>query len=71
MSYTIDVYRNEAPAQKDIISLSTFVTLFPQLVAGPIVRYQTIEKELKFRKFNFSDFSNGVKRFTIGLLKKY
>ena len=42
MSYTIDVYRNEAPAQKDIISLSTFVTLFPQLVAGPIVRYSDI-----------------------------
>ena len=44
MSYTIDVYRNEAPIQKNIFSLSTFVTLFPQLVAGPIVRYSDAKK---------------------------
>nr|WP_296649488.1 MBOAT family O-acyltransferase [Romboutsia sp. 13368] len=70
MSYTIDVYRNEAPVQKDIISLSTFVTLFPQLVAGPIVRYSDISHDLNNRVHNFDKFYEGVYRFIIGLCKK-
>ena len=53
MSYTIDVYRNEAPVQKYIFSLSAFVTLFPQLVAGPIVRYSDIAYDLNHRIHNF------------------
>ncbi len=70
MSYTIDVYRNEAPIQKNIFSLSTFVTLFPQLVAGPIVRYSDISYDLNHRVHSFDKFYNGVYRFIIGLCKK-
>ena len=70
MSYTIDVYRNEAPVQRNIISLSTFVTLFPQLVAGPIVRYSDISYDLNHRTHNFNKFYEGVYRFIIGLCKK-
>ena len=70
MSYTIDVYRNEAPIQKNIFSLSTFVTLFPQLVAGPIVRYSDVSYDLNHRIHNFDKFYNGVYRFIIGLCKK-
>jgi len=70
LSYVIDVYRKEVESSKSFINFATYVTLFPQLVAGPIVRYQTIEQELKTRKFSFNNFSNGVKKFTIGLAKK-
>ena len=70
MSYTIDVYRNEVPVQKNIISFATFVTLFPQLVAGPIVRYADIYKELNKRNHNFYMFYEGVYKFIIGLSKK-
>ena len=70
MSYTIDVYRNETPVQKNIISLSTFVTLFPQLVAGPIVRYSDISHDLNNRVHSFDKFYEGVYRFIIGLCKK-
>lgn len=70
MSYTIDVYRNEAPVQRNIISLSTFVTLFPQLVAGPIVRYSDISYDLNHRTHNFNKFYEGIYRFIIGLCKK-
>ena len=70
MSYTIDVYRDEAPIQKNIFSLSTFVTLFPQLVAGPIVRYSDISYDLNHRIHNFDKFYDGVYRFIIGLSKK-
>ena len=70
MSYTIDVYRDEAPIQKNIFSLSTFVTLFPQLVAGPIVRYSDVSYDLNHRIHNFDKFYNGVYRFIIGLCKK-
>ncbi|WP_304969499.1 MBOAT family O-acyltransferase [Romboutsia ilealis] len=70
MSYTIDVYRNEAPVQKDIFSLSAFVTLFPQLVAGPIVRYTDIAYDLNHRIHNFDKFYDGIYRFIIGLCKK-
>lgn len=70
MSYTIDVYRGNVKATKNFITFGTYVTLFPQLIAGPIVRYSEIEKELKSRTQNLSQFSTGIKRFIIGLAKK-
>lgn len=70
MSYTIDVYRKNAPAQKSIVNLGTYVTLFPQLIAGPIVRYNTLAEALNHRVHSFSKFSKGVERFIIGLIKK-
>ena len=56
--------------QKNIINLATYVSLFPQLVAGPIVRYQTVEKELDDRVHSFNNFAYGIRRFSIGLAKK-
>ena len=70
MSYLIDVYRKEVPAQKNILTLALYVVLFPQLIAGPIVRYTTVVKELEEREHTFEKFSKGVTRFTIGLGKK-
>lgn len=70
MSYTIDVYRREADAQTNPFDLATYVALFPQLIAGPIVRYKTIAKELNNRKHNTTLFGYGVHRFIIGLGKK-
>ena len=70
LSYTIDVYRNEAKVQKNPISFMAYVTLFPQLIAGPIVRYQTVQDELDSRKHTLEDFSAGVTRFCVGLGKK-
>ena len=70
LSYIVDVYRKDVKASKNILDFATYVSLFPQLVAGPIVRYQTVEDELKNRKTTFDNFGNGVKRFIIGLAKK-
>ncbi len=70
MSYSIDVYRGNVPVEKNFITLATYVTLFPQLVAGPIVRYIDIEKELDFRIHNLDIFYQGVYKFVIGLSKK-
>lgn len=70
MSYVIDVYKGEVKAEKSLLSFATYVCLFPQLVAGPIVRYKTVNDELKSRKITFEMFSEGVKRFVIGLSKK-
>ena len=70
MSYSIDVYRNNVPVQRNLISLATYVTLFPQLVAGPIVRYLDVANDLKYRTHNFDKFYDGVYRFIIGLSKK-
>ncbi len=70
LSYTVDVYRGEAKVQKSFVRLATYVSLFPQLIAGPIVRYTTVEEELSERKHTVSDFSYGVTRFVIGLSKK-
>ena len=70
LSYVIDVYRGEVRAQKNIITLATYVSLFPQLIAGPIVRYQTIEDQLNYRNESVEQFADGVKRFVIGLGKK-
>ncbi|WP_130862641.1 MBOAT family O-acyltransferase [Bacilliculturomica massiliensis] len=70
MSYTIDVYRGEVPAQKSLSDFAAYVTMFPQLVAGPIVRYRTVAEELEYRKASFGGFALGVRRFTVGLSKK-
>ncbi|WP_284142992.1 MBOAT family O-acyltransferase [Caloranaerobacter azorensis] len=70
MSYTIDVYRKEAPVQRSPLALATYVTLFPQLIAGPIVRYQTVAEQINDRKETIDKFADGVKRFIIGLGKK-
>ncbi|KOS69085.1 alginate regulatory protein [Lysinibacillus contaminans] len=70
MSYIIDVYRGTAKAQRNWIDFGTYVALFPQLVAGPIVKYSTIAEQLKHRSENMKMFAEGVRRFTIGLSKK-
>ncbi len=70
LSYEIDVYRGNVAVQKNLLKLTAYVTLFPQLIAGPIVRYETIENELENRKQTKEDFSYGIMRFTIGLAKK-
>lgn len=70
MSYIIDVYRGTAKAQRNWIDFGTFVALFPQLVAGPIVKYSTIAEQLHMRTENIKMFAEGVRRFTIGLAKK-
>ncbi len=70
MSYTIDVYRGEAKAQKNLLDFALFVTMFPQLIAGPIVKYRQIEGSLHVRRADIRDISYGVKRFVLGLAKK-
>ncbi len=70
MSYTIDVYRREVPAQKNPITFGAFVTMFPQLVAGPIVQYKQIGERLEIRRFSREDMADGIRRFIVGLGKK-
>jgi alginate O-acetyltransferase complex protein AlgI len=70
MSYIIDVYRNDAPVQKDPVGFGTYVTLFPQLIAGPIVRYADVAQQLQHRRENLPDFASGVMLFMVGLSKK-
>ena len=70
LSYTIDVYRGEAQVQKSFVRLATYVALFPQLIAGPIVRYTTVEAELQERTHSISNFAVGFNRFILGLGKK-
>lgn len=70
LSYIIDVYRKKIKASDNIIDFALFTMLFPQLIAGPIVRYSSIETELKNRKVTFDGFSDGIKRFMIGFAKK-
>ena len=70
MSYTIDVYRNDAKVQKDPISFATYVSLFPQLIAGPIVRYRDVQEQLDERRENVAQFAAGVRTFVVGLAKK-
>lgn len=70
MSYTIDVYRREAPVQKDLIAFGAYVAMFPQLIAGPIVRYADVEEELNRRRQTWEDGYEGIGRFCIGLGKK-
>ena len=70
LSYTIDVYRGNAEVQKDPVAFGTYVTLFPQLIAGPIVRYVDVAKELKHRSHSWENVSYGLRRFLVGLGKK-
>lgn len=70
LSYTVDVYRKDVPAQKNLINLAAYVTMFPQLIAGPIVRYSHIAKELENRSINVENFAKGMRRFILGLGKK-
>ena len=70
LSYVIDVYRGKVKVQKNILKLATYVSLFPQLIAGPIVRYETICDELDNRDETIEKFSLGIRRFIIGLAKK-
>ena len=70
MSYTIDVYRGDARCQRNIINFGTFVTLFPQLIAGPILQYKDLDSQLEYREHTVDKFASGVQRFTVGLAKK-
>jgi len=70
MSYSIDVYRGNVKPQKNYATYLTYVSMFPQLIAGPIVRYETVNEELHTRKITFSGFTNGLIRFLHGLFKK-
>ena len=70
MSYTIDVYRGDARVQRRIVPFGTYVTLFQQLIAGPIVRYSDVDEQLTYRKETVDKFASGVQRFCAGLAKK-
>jgi len=70
MSYSIDVYRGEVKAEHNFLNFMTYVSMFPQLIAGPIVRYQTVSDELYKREITFEKFSSGFVRFLQGLFKK-
>ena len=70
MSYTIDVYRRDAPVQKDPIGFGTYVSMFPQLIAGPIVKYKDVAEQLSCRRESLEKFASGVGVFIIGLGKK-
>lgn len=70
MSYVIDVYRKEAEVQKNILYLALYISLFPQLVAGPIVRYNTIEKQIYHRTISLEKVGQGAQRFMLGFGKK-
>lgn len=70
MSYTVDVYRGQAKAQKNIIDFGAYVALFPQLIAGPIVQYKTISEQLNHRKETMDQFADGAFRFVVGMGKK-
>ena len=70
LSYLVDVYRGDAGARKDIISFALYISMFPQLIAGPIVRYTDIEKQLDKREIHFYNVGDGIGRFILGLSKK-
>lgn len=70
MSYIIDVYRKDVEVQRHFIDLALYISLFPQLVAGPIVRYNTVSEQIKKRVHSSSKFAEGIRRFIIGLSKK-
>lgn len=70
MSYVIDVYRDDAPVSKNLINFGTYVALFPQLIAGPIVRYRDVAEQLVNRRETLEMFTKGVKLFMVGLAKK-
>lgn len=70
LSYVVDVYRGDVPAQKNYISLATYIVLFPQLIAGPIVRYTTVVEDLEKRTHSRQNIALGIRRFVMGLGKK-
>jgi len=70
MSYSIDVYRGEVMAQRNLITFGTYVSMFPQLIAGPIVIYKDVEKQLEEREVDSQHLSDGIQRFILGLGKK-
>ena len=70
LSYVIDVYRGTVPPQRDLLQLATYVAMFPQLIAGPIVRYADIAPQLKHRTHTLADAAYGARRFILGLSKK-
>lgn len=70
LSYVIDVYRSEVPPQHDPFSLALYVSMFPQLIAGPIVRYHDVNEQLAVRSHSVAQFSDGISRFVFGLSKK-
>lgn len=70
LSYVVDVYRGDVPAQKNVFKLGMYISMFPQLVAGPIVRYKDIATEIDNRKVTTEDFAYGIQRFILGLFKK-
>ena len=69
-SYVIDIYRGKVTSANSVLDFATYLSLFPQLIAGPIVRYETVAEEMEDRKTNYTNFSNGVRRFIFGLSKK-
>lgn len=70
MSYTMDIYRGDTKAQKNIVNFGAFVTLFPQLIAGPILKYKDLDSQLDQRSHTFVKFASGIEIFIIGLCKK-
>lgn len=70
MSYIVDVYRKEVPAQRNFVHLAAYIAMFPQLIAGPIVRYSSIAQELEHRTHSMENFALGARRFVLGLSKK-
>ena len=70
LSYTVDVYRGDVPAQRNLVTLATYIALFPQLIAGPIVRYSTVAAQLEQRTHTADKAAEGFRRFTLGLAKK-
>lgn len=70
MSYVIDIYREKGKVQKNPLNVALYIMLFPQLIAGPIVRYEAIANEIRNRKETLTDLLAGTKRFIVGLGKK-
>jgi len=70
ISYAIDIYRNDAKVQKNFITFGTFVSLFPQILSGPITRYKDIASQMDSRRYSFTEFAYGIRRFAVGLAKK-
>lgn len=70
LSYIIDVYRGTVKCEKSFYNYLTYTTLFPQIIAGPIVRYETVDEELETKKISMDNFSKGMRRFIVGLGKK-
>lgn len=70
ISYVVDIYRKKGKPQKNIINVGLYISFFPQLIAGPIVRYETVADQILNRQESFDDFAIGVRRFIIGLAKK-